>query len=1536
MVAFSWNMSLGILICVFLKTGLETFAADSKTSEKETQGTDGAPMPHISGWSLAKPPRPHKSEQAPDDSHDVTYYARLHLRKKRSILFPSGVKVCPEETHEQAVANHLKYFKLRVCQETMWEVFKIFWDRLPDRDEYHNWMRLCEDGNRSIFEIGAHFSQTEEHLSLIVKKLSIAKEAAASACRDCGTVATTPSQVTDATTLTDAAAHIPAPQESAIDSTSASNFGIQDEIVPSINNEIGRVTEKPLILIAEQMVEFSIHLPGEKYREELSDPSTAEFQQLSKQFISQVQNVFYGLSGYKKIHVVKFRPPNNRRDGVEVHYAVTFDGDAEAISNATLDLINLQSNKVEDNFFSANEDIPTVVYTVSDFRNYIAEALQQQMMSINYTLDMDPNSLQLINVKEVPEMQALEPKRPTLPGVLPNNINNALQAEWLPTSQPTISNILLPDIKEMSVSPDNQPSAGLSENEIWSDPNIFNPTNNDPDVVPGMAINFNEDFTLAPGVSILEESTYAPMVTPVKIHTDSSVDAEEWPSKPTSFKTEPADIEESDSEGLIFSDKLPFELPATKIPSHILPNNVQPHSEMSFSYITVIPTVASQSDTEVSTAIVASTISVEEPEITNIDFGYTGHDTENMLFPAVVAAPTPLSECNSNDLCSLGIQELAATSGDSTSTISSNTDEEQRHLAGNVAPPDIHLGNEILFEGGSGSGFDHSGQDYDSTVFTWATGSPEAAFYPMSKENVSVQIIDDETAMGLDADYVTNLLDYLNEVSSRDGDTNPITEEFTHTSESDNEFLAAGPTPDALAFLQMTTTPVSTPLTLISSTVELFVEKEESSGMTDYLLAESSLSTESPVKYSLLDLPSEETPSAANPFWQATTESLTRVLPVTDVTRSDIPMPETLYHHPFTSSYFVPQPANDGSYFEGNDIKEDLSVNNLALHSTNKVTSHEPQITDSQFIGDNVTDAADIKLQTKQPTQSPNKASENAINEDLHESLVLSSTDIQTVQQNVFATSESTKESVLVLTTNPNKPDLPTGADSVDEKPNDAKVIPHMETGSETISEWPSRAEEDHSLNPFVTVVNSVITTVTIGNALNEQDLAIMGSPTVGLHDQWLNVSSKPAPEQDLGAPSVNRDGEVIPNVQDISLELDNLGTVYYHPEMNQEERLMTDENDYSTDMAGVILSTFENGLNVSLPARAVVVFFSLRVTNMMFSEDLFNKNSPEYKALEQRFLELLVPYLQSNLTGFENLEILNFRNGSIVVNSRMKFAKPVPRNVTNAVYIILEDFCNTAYQTMNLAIDKYSLDVESGDQADPCKFQACNEFSECAVNRWSGEGECVCNPGYMSTDGLPCQSICDLQPDFCQNDGKCDIIPGQGAICRCRVGENWWYRGAHCEEYVSEPLVVGIAVASVAGFLLVASAVIFVLARALRGHHTKSSKDDSLSRPSDSLSSVENAVKYNPMYESDTTGYSHYYRRYPQLTSNSSTSPETSSDFSSEEIRHIYENSELSKEEIQDRIRIIELYAKDRQFAEFVRQHQMTMDTARKANPSS
>lgn len=65
-------------------------------------------------------------------------------------------------------------------------------------------------------------------------------------------------------------------------------------------------------------------------------------------------------------------------------------------------------------------------------------------------------------------------------------------------------------------------------------------------------------------------------------------------------------------------------------------------------------------------------------------------------------------------------------------------------------------------------------------------------------------------------------------------------------------------------------------------------------------------------------------------------------------------------------------------------------------------------------------------------------------------------------------------------------------------------------------------------------------------------------------------------------------------------------------------------EGDSSGFSSGAQGSDLEALALPTRPGRALTVFFSLRVTNMPFSMNLFNKSSDEYKALEQQFLQLV------------------------------------------------------------------------------------------------------------------------------------------------------------------------------------------------------------------------------------------------------------------------------------------------------------------------
>ncbi|KAM6942367.1 uncharacterized protein PEZ65_004245 [Lycodopsis pacificus] len=80
----------------------------------------------------------------------------------------------------------------------------------------------------------------------------------------------------------------------------------------------------------------------------------------------------------------------------------------------------------------------------------------------------------------------------------------------------------------------------------------------------------------------------------------------------------------------------------------------------------------------------------------------------------------------------------------------------------------------------------------------------------------------------------------------------------------------------------------------------------------------------------------------------------------------------------------------------------------------------------------------------------------------------------------------------------------------------------------------------------------------------------------------------------------------------------------------------------------------------------------------------------------------------------------------------------------------------------------------------------------------------CVFNPG---TSNYSCSSVCHV--DYCHHHGICTHHPGQLPVCRCLVGEDFWYMGQRCDVRMTRARLVGACLA----ILLVMVTVIAVLA---------------------------------------------------------------------------------------------------------------------------
>uniref|UniRef100_A0A674NHK1 Interphotoreceptor matrix proteoglycan 1a n=1 Tax=Takifugu rubripes TaxID=31033 RepID=A0A674NHK1_TAKRU len=70
---------------------------------------------------------------------------------------------------KEVISSHRTYYKLRVCQEAIWEAFRIFFDRVPNSEEYRAWVYACQHQNLCMDDLAQNFSSSQEHQDVLLR-----------------------------------------------------------------------------------------------------------------------------------------------------------------------------------------------------------------------------------------------------------------------------------------------------------------------------------------------------------------------------------------------------------------------------------------------------------------------------------------------------------------------------------------------------------------------------------------------------------------------------------------------------------------------------------------------------------------------------------------------------------------------------------------------------------------------------------------------------------------------------------------------------------------------------------------------------------------------------------------------------------------------------------------------------------------------------------------------------------------------------------------------------------------------------------------------------------------------------------------------------------------------------------------------------------------------------------------------------------------------------------------------------------------------
>ncbi|XP_061757399.1 interphotoreceptor matrix proteoglycan 1-like [Nerophis ophidion] len=1221
----------------------------------------------------------------------------LKRRSKRSVFLHSGVRICPRESIGEVLASFQEYYRLRVCQEAVWEAYRIFLDRIPGTMEYQRWVQVCQQESLCISNIARNFSGSEEHLNLIRRRMKRLRDESL------------PSR--DHVTHADVIPNGPEVQTSTIVlnlSTSPSSSTPGDEWTTKDEDlDIPNIVPESL---AQQMVEFSIDLVDPGYRELLDDPDSPQYIDLAHHLQDQMQHVFDKLPGFQSIRVLRISETQDAGGvgGITVYYSLVFETPSSKISPETAGAVPTASpdSKLWEMVRKALREDASLPVDLDSLNFDPVAALPARTSSYSTGIDGEDSEPDSHNEFEVfTDDSELAKVVPAL-ALSPSEKENALVT------------LLDPSEEDLMFASEAQDASNQEEEELIISHKIESVHHTE----TGELIR---DYTPSPP-TIVDEDTLDQLTTTT--HTWS--------------RTSPADDQPSDSD---FTITTTGQRPTDSIE---------------------VVQLETETENKEPKGLKPQGLALEEQSDDMLE------QKEN-----VKKAPEQIEEATEE------VTKMQEAEGQ---TEASHPDEQ--HIK-------------------------HQNPGPDASEDTIPTSLEEQTFTGVSEE--LLPNVQEETLPGISEELLPDALEEIGPGVSEELLPDTLEETLPGISEEllpdVQEEIVPGVSEELL--------PDALEETLPGVSEELLpdVQEEIVPGVSEEVLPDVQEETLPDVSEKhqpdFLEETSEESVAKGSKTIEENMIDVTELLEevVTVVPKEEVEVVE--------ATTLVSQAESETNVKEVNETADEVAVE-TEINTPDIISKYSEGGLEEPNLGDNSQESMRVDISKKRYPEDISEAEEDILdilkgepqeiggNSDSFESskpgdIVISQSTPEGVPEpaaesiKVFSHFEAEEDDLFKENTGEVVPEIPQYVrpqDNMPVTPNAVRpdkevegklehlLIEDSSDGADTDATRESpetsnpeeggvtleETEEEH-LRPgdtYIIAAPPVTSAAGLSSHGPTVDFGLFevaevpgqNEPSVTVIDEDLKSSEKQTSRPTVADEAVRDLAEELDQADPITTESPDEGSGFVEPHASISVTAPPPVKYLTT----ATMTTASHG-------RELVVFFSLRVTNMDFSMDLFNKTSTEYRSLENTFLNVLLPYLQANLTGFKNLEILNFREGSVVVNSRMKLAKSVPYNITEAVHCVLEEFCSAAAKRLHIHIDSRSLDVEPADQADPCKFLACDPWSRCILDRHSLEAQCQCKPGFLSVDGLPCQSICELQPDRCGPATECHVDPGHGAVCRSK-----------------------------------------------------------------------------------------------------------------------------------------------------------------------